>query len=41
MATIEQISATDIIQQLHDDIYKAKDNLLQAKIFQAHYANQH
>jgi hypothetical protein len=30
-----------IISQINLDVEEAKDNLLQAKIFQAHYANKH
>ena len=33
--------ATEIIQQITTDTNEAKDNLLQAKVFQAHFANDH
>src|ERR1700729_4262735 len=33
--------ATDIIHQIATDTNEAKDNLLQAKVFQAHFANDH
>lgn len=35
------LSAKQIIQKLATDINKAKDNLLQAKVSMAHYANTH
>jgi len=34
------LRARDLIDNLNIDIAKAKDNLLEAKNFQAHYANQ-
>jgi translation initiation factor IF-1 len=37
----EQVTATEVIQHLNSDVLEAKDNLLQAKVFQAHYANKH
>jgi hypothetical protein len=40
-STAEEIlRATNLITQLQTDVSEAKDNLLQAKISQAHYANQ-
>jgi hypothetical protein len=30
-----------MISQIETDVAEAKDNLLQAKIFQSHYANLH
>jgi hypothetical protein len=39
--TPEGIEAKQIISQIALDVEEAKDNLLQAKIFQSHYANQH
>src|SRR6202453_4485108 len=36
----EPTSAADIIQQLNTDVIEAQDNLLEAKIQQAHFANQ-
>jgi hypothetical protein len=41
MGTPAEIDAKMIISQISLDVEEAKDNLLQAKIFQAHYANQH
>jgi hypothetical protein len=35
------IDAKMIISQISLDVEEAKDNLLQAKVFQSHYANQH
>jgi hypothetical protein len=35
----EMIHAQNLIKQLQTDVHKAKDNLLQAKVFQSHYAN--
>jgi len=37
----ESVRAQELITRLHDDIAKAKDNLMQAKVFQAHFANKH
>jgi hypothetical protein len=37
----EGIDANQIISQIALNVEQAKDNLLQAKIFQVHYANQH
>lgn len=37
----EDISARDIIRQLHDDVSEAQDNLLRAKISQSVEANKH
>src|ERR1700734_2093241 len=34
-------AATDIITQIYVDVNKAKDNLFQAKVFQAHFMNGH
>ena len=34
------IWAQSLITQLNNDITKAKDNLLQAKVFQSHFANK-
>ena len=34
------LRAKDLIDNLNIDIAEAKDNLLEAKIFQAHYTNQ-
>jgi hypothetical protein len=31
---------TSLITHLHEDVAEAKDNLIQAKVFQAHFANQ-
>src|SRR6202453_4778393 len=39
-ADTEPTSAADIIQQLNTDVMEAQDNLLEAKIQQAHFANQ-
>ena len=36
----ETLRAKNLITQLETDVNEAKDNLLQAKIFQTHYANQ-
>jgi hypothetical protein len=36
----ETLRAKDLITRLETDVNEAKDNLLQAKIFQTHYANQ-
>ena len=36
----EPTSAADIIQQLNTDVMETQDNLLEAKIQQAHFANQ-
>jgi hypothetical protein len=33
------IHVQNLIKQLQTDVHKAKDNLLQAKVFQSHYAN--
>jgi hypothetical protein len=41
LATPEEVGVQQIISQIAIDVEEAKDNLLQAKIFQAHYANQH
>jgi hypothetical protein len=41
LKTREEIDAKNIISQIALDVEEAKDNLLQAKIFQAHYANRH
>jgi hypothetical protein len=35
-----EIDAKQIVSQIALDVEEAKDNLLQAKIFQAHYANR-
>ena len=32
--------ATSLITHLHEDVAEAKNNLLQAKVFQAYYANR-
>ena len=40
-AAQEDISAHDIIRQLHNDVSEAKDNLLRAKISQSIEANKH
>jgi hypothetical protein len=40
-ASPEGIRASELISCLSDNENEAKDNLLQAKIFQSHYANQH
>ena len=37
--TEEALHARDLIVQIHTDVVEAKDNLLQAKVFQTHYAN--
>ena len=37
--TEETLCTWDLIVQLHTDVVEAKDNLLQAKVFQTHYAN--
>ena len=36
----ETLRTKNLITQLESDVNEAKDNLLQAKIFQSHYANQ-
>ena len=38
-ASSESIRAQIVIDQLQTDVAEAKDNLLQAKVFQTHYAN--
>jgi len=38
---LEEISATEVIQRINEDVEEAKDNMLQAKTYQAFYANQH
>ena len=38
-ASSESIRAQIVIDQLQTDVVEAKDNLLQAKVFQTHYAN--
>jgi len=35
----EMIHVQNLIEQLQTDVSEAKDNLLQAKVFQSHYAN--
>jgi hypothetical protein len=35
------LNAKNIIEQIGLDTNKAKDNLFQAKVFQAHFANEH
>ena len=40
-ATVEQITAHDIITRVALDVQEAQDNLLAAKIRQAYHANQH
>jgi hypothetical protein len=37
----EAVSAADIITKLNRDVAEAKDNMLQAKVYQSHYANEH
>ena len=37
--TSETIRARIVIDQLKTDVAEAKDNLLQVKVFQTHYAN--
>jgi hypothetical protein len=36
----ETLRARSLITQLHNDVAEAKDNLLQAKVFQSHFANK-
>jgi hypothetical protein len=36
----DALRTREVISKMQDDLSEAKDNLLQAKIFQAHYANQ-
>jgi hypothetical protein len=38
--TNELAHTTSLIMYLHEDVAKAKDNLLQAKVFQVHYTKQ-
>jgi hypothetical protein len=37
----EKQCASELLSQISNDVNEAKDNLLQAKIFQAHHANDH
>jgi hypothetical protein len=37
----EGVQANEILSQIALDVEEAKDNMLQANVFQAHYANQH
>jgi hypothetical protein len=39
--TDDVLHATEIIQRIATDTDEAKDNLLQVKVFQAHFANEH
>lgn len=36
----ETILAQSLIMQLNNDVAEAKDNLLQAKVFQSHFSNK-
>jgi hypothetical protein len=38
---VETVMVNDIIERIQIDVEEEKDNLLQAKVFQAHYSNEH
>ena len=39
--TVDESTAQEVISQIESDVVQAKDNLLQAKIYQSYYANAH